>query len=45
MHLHHALLQGQMEEYLTRQVSGHKNWKATITPKVRCWFVPLGVVA
>ncbi len=31
------LLQGQMEEYMARQVSGYKNWQATITPKVRCW--------
>lgn len=26
--------QGQMEDYMARQVSGYKNWKATITPQV-----------
>ena len=26
--------QGQMEQYMVRQVSGYKNWKATITPQV-----------
>ena len=27
-------LQGKMKEFLTRQITGYSNWKATITPQV-----------
>ncbi|KAI7843878.1 hypothetical protein COHA_002425 [Chlorella ohadii] len=32
-HLVLTSMEGQMEEYMARQVSGYKNWKATITPQ------------